>query len=340
MEDNIVLTIVVPSYNTSEFIEKNISTMMDDRLKNIVEVLIVDDGSEDDTLERANRLQKRYPEQITVVSKGNAGHGSVINKGIECAKGKYFRVIDGDDWVLTEGLVTFVGKLKSESADLVLSQFHTVDKLRNNKKVLQYVRGLDVGQVYDVEDVAGKTFKKLNLHELTIKTKLLRENDIHLTEKCFYDDMEYALYPIVYAKTIVYYDISVYQYLIGQINQSVSDTSALKHVQPALKIIEDSYGFYQSIENQVSDSIREYVLDNICNFVKNMFNVFLRNMKEKCIYCKFVDYKDRVKRYSAELYDNVVERYIYIKYLTIGRGVFFYLFGLGLLIYKKVNRRV
>ena len=59
----------------------------------------MNDGSKDETLQVARELQKEYPEVVYIIDKENGGHGSTINAGIREARGKYFKVVDADDWV-------------------------------------------------------------------------------------------------------------------------------------------------------------------------------------------------------------------------------------------------
>ena len=124
--DEKILSIVIPSYNTGQFLDKNIITMLDSRINNKLEILIVNDGSSDDTAERATKYQKLYPGTVKLINKENGGHGSVINKGIEIASGRYFKVIDGDDWVVKENLVSLIADLENIDSDIVLNPYHFI----------------------------------------------------------------------------------------------------------------------------------------------------------------------------------------------------------------------
>ena len=77
-----ILSIVVAAYQAADFLIKGIPTFMDERVMSDIEVMIVDDGSTDDTAEAADRLGRQYPDTVVVIHKENGGHGSVINTGI------------------------------------------------------------------------------------------------------------------------------------------------------------------------------------------------------------------------------------------------------------------
>ena len=90
-----LLTVTIPCYNSSEYMEKSIRSALTggDR----VEIIVVDDGSSDNTLEIANKYQKKFPDIIKVVHQENGGHGEAVNTGIKNATGLYFKVLDSDD---------------------------------------------------------------------------------------------------------------------------------------------------------------------------------------------------------------------------------------------------
>ena len=115
-----ILTVTVPSYNVEKFLENTLDSFVDERVLDDIEVLIVDDGSKDKTAEIGRKYEEKYPDTFRVISKENGGHGSTINRGIGEAKGKYFKVVDGDDWVDQDGFAELIQRLKTCDADYVL----------------------------------------------------------------------------------------------------------------------------------------------------------------------------------------------------------------------------
>ena len=181
-----LLTITIPSYNTEQFIEKNMKYFLDERLYKKVEILLINDGSTDKTAEKAARYEKKYKNYIRVINKENGGHGSVINRGIREAEGKYFKVIDADDWVSTDNLVKLVSVLEKLNADVVVNPYIKVDQQTGKELLISSGIVSEIGKEVPFEKLL-KDKVKLALHSVTYKTELLREHEIQLTEKCFYE---------------------------------------------------------------------------------------------------------------------------------------------------------
>ena len=97
-----LLSVAIPCYNSEAYMRHCIDTLLTGGDE--VEILIVDDGSKDGTTEIADRYQEKYPTIVKAVAKPNGGHGDAVNCGLAHATGKYFKVVDSDDWVDEERL--------------------------------------------------------------------------------------------------------------------------------------------------------------------------------------------------------------------------------------------
>lgn len=83
------------------------------------------------------------------------------------------------------------------------------------------------------------------MHELTIKTELLRNNHISITERCFYTDNEYTFLPLMFAKTVIKFEKPLYCYRLGREGQSVSIEGVKKHYRDAFSVAEKMYKAYE-----------------------------------------------------------------------------------------------
>ena len=117
------LTILIPVYNTEKYIKRCLDSLIVSEIMDDIEILVVNDGGKDHSVEIIQKYVDSYPETVRLIDKENGGHGSTINAGIKEAKGKYFRVLDSDDWFNSTDFVKFVNRLKSEDADLVVCDY-------------------------------------------------------------------------------------------------------------------------------------------------------------------------------------------------------------------------
>lgn len=253
------------AYNVESTLEKTLASFNDPRVYDDLEVLIIDDGSKDGTAKIAKKYEKIAPHTFKYVAKKNGGHGSTINKGIELATGKYFKVVDGDDWVDTESLVTFIQDLKKQNSDLVLTN-HT-EVYPDHSKTVKLIENVEPKKEYTWKD--NIDIKRVVLHTLTVKTKLLRENNVHITEKCFYVDVEFVVWAAYVSRTITYFDLYLYMYRLGEANQSVAKSNMLKNIKMQEKV---SYELVKMYDQFVKS-------DNMLpNQEKTIFNTFKRSV--------------------------------------------------------------
>lgn len=117
------MTFSIAAYNVEKYLDKLLKTIICVPNNEMVEVLVVNDGSKDSTAQIAKEYEKNYAGVVRLIDKENGGHGSTINRGIKEAKGKYFKAIDGDDWVDSEALEKLLNDLTQIDSDLVLMDY-------------------------------------------------------------------------------------------------------------------------------------------------------------------------------------------------------------------------
>ena len=107
-----ILTVVVPTYNAEKYLRDNLESFEIPELMQDIEILIVNDGSTDHSLEIAREYAERYPDTYRVITKENGGYGAGINCGVKNTLGNHFVVGAGDDWVGEGDFVGLGGTLK------------------------------------------------------------------------------------------------------------------------------------------------------------------------------------------------------------------------------------
>lgn len=255
-----ILSFVVPSYNSSKFMNTVISSFLEASVIDKLDIIIVNDGSLDDTAEKAEKFTEMYPDSVRLINQENKGHGGALNTGLAAARGKYVKVIDADDWVVTKNLPTFVEKLEKIDSDVVLTHHYTIDVGSGNlkKKWMSYPEKFEVPYSFDEIMSSWKSFdRSLTFHGITYNTEFYKENSISLSEHVFYEDHEYATIPCCLAKSVTPIDLFVYCYRIGDTAQSVSDDNQLKRLSHTEKVLDRLISEYPNM-NFTSDSQRRY----------------------------------------------------------------------------------
>lgn len=246
-----VLTIAVPSYNVERYLEHGLTSYCAAELEDGLEVIVVDDGSTDATADIAESFVERAPSIFRVISKDNGGHGSTINAALQAARGKYFRVVDGDDWVCTNGLVDLVARLRHLDCDLVIDKKREVHMMTGESTLFELPAGVAPGVVLPFASVCGmqRAASQIMIHTLTAKTSYLRSNGLHLLEHTFYEDYEFILKASAPARDIVFFDLEVYQYLVGNAQQSVSFENYVKRWDDHTRVVDEVLDYLKRCED-------------------------------------------------------------------------------------------
>lgn len=290
-----ILTITVPSYNVERFLHETLDSFVDERMMEELEVLVIDDGSKDGTARIGKEYEEKYPQTFRVISKENGGHGSAINRGIREAKGKYFKVVDGDDWADTEGLIRLVGKLSRCHADYVITDYYEVNDITKERTEVRF-SSLVPEKETSFEEAAKKV--QIPMHALVIRTEILRKHEIFLDEHCFYVDVEYVLYPVPYVETVCYYDIFVYMYRLAQAEQSVSMQGFRNHMQNHIDVIFHTLDYinaYKAGRNAQEIKAR-YMAKRIAQMINDQVSIFVSfPLSDKKIRRQFREFDRTVK---------------------------------------------
>lgn len=275
-----LLTITVPAYNAEKYLNKCLDSFLLDKVMHQLDVIIVNDGSTDRTQQIAERYRDQYPGTFRVINKENGGHGSAINAGINVAWGKYFKVVDADDWVITKNLPILLEELDQTQADVVLTHFHTVHMMDGFITPIQ-MKNICFGRVYSLEEfiAEGKDARICCMfHGVMYRKEFYQNCGLKLPEKVFYEDQDFVTIPFKNAHSILPLDIFFYQYLIGNTEQSVSDINQVKRIG----MIESSlWRIIDSQDNEMSSAAREYFTFKLREILLSCYGVMLIKNRDR-----------------------------------------------------------
>lgn len=253
------LSFIIPSYNSAHFLDKCIGSFLDPKVIDRLDIIIVNDGSTDDTPAAAQKFCDRYPGSVRLINQENKGHGGALNTGCAAALGKYLKVIDADDWVETANLECYLDMLDACESDVVLTHHYTRDISTGEvKKWMSYPAR--PGCAYTLEEIMAdwKSFdRSLTFHGITYKTEFYHRWGIRLSEHVFYEDHEFATFPCCHAAGVTPMDIFIYDYRIGDVQQSVSNANQLRRIGHTETVLRRMIAEYAA--QDLSAGGREYV---------------------------------------------------------------------------------
>ena len=269
------LTVVVPTYNIEKYIEQCLASFVIEEVMDQLEVLVINDGSQDGSVAIAEKFEVQYPQTFRIIHKKNGGHGSTINRGIQEAKGQYFKVVDGDDWVERAAFVKLVTNLNQLSSDAIISNYYWVHDANGSRKpeFKEPFPGVVYGREYRFTEVSDNLFMKM--HALTIRTELLRKIP-QIDEHCFYVDMEYVLFPIPFIQTVTCLDEFVYMYRIGLATQSMNMKSMQRNEEHYDRVLKRLLAYYtEQADRNIAQPYLNYLEHSLGRMVATRFKIFL-----------------------------------------------------------------
>jgi len=308
-----LLTVTVPAYNADRWLEYNLDSLLLPSCLDMLEVLVVDDGSVDRTGEIADSYAARYPDTVRVIHKENGGHGSGVNTGIKEARGRYFKVVDADDWVDQEAFQNLIEALKDADDDIVSSGFLWAKDngsgypatFPTEAEFKEPFKGVRYGETYRFEEIAEQLY--LKIHNLTYRTALLKEHDIRLDEHCYYVDTEYITYPVPFVETVRFLPDFVYRYRINRAGQSMGVKQMQKYAENYDHVFGSLLRFYDSeIVQSCGAKKKRYIANIIARTTAARIRVFLslptnRENKEALIRFDESLKKDHPEIYRANI---------------------------------------
>lgn len=259
-----LISFAVPCYNSQDYMRKCIDSIL--TAGDEIEIIIVNDGSKDDTIKIANEYLERYPEIVKVVDKENGGHGSGVNAGLKLATGLYYKVVDSDDWLDEESLQKLMEKIKSHMQedtlpDLYVTNFVYEKAYDNTRHVSRYTDKMPQDVIFGWDKVKPFKYSHMMLmHALLYKREKLIESGLELPEHTFYVDEIYAYQPLPYMKTICYLDLDLYRYFIGRSDQSINRSNFIKRYDQQIRVMQrltDAYSWKEI--KKMPKGLRKYM---------------------------------------------------------------------------------
>lgn len=308
------ITFAIPCYNSESYMEKAINSILS--AGEDVEILVVNDGSTDDTKTIGEKYAEKYPTIVKVINKENGGHGDAVNAGLTYASGKYFKVVDSDDWVDEESLMkilqTIKGFVDSESdVDMVISNYVYEKVGMEHKKVIHYRNVLPQNQIFRWDDIGSFHLDQyILMHSVIYRTEMLRLCQLKLPKHTFYVDNIYVYYPLPHVRTLYYIDVDFYRYFIGREDQSVNEKIMIGRIDQQLFVTKMMISMYE-LRLITSKKLRKYMI----NYLAIMMTV----SSILCIRSKKKENLEKKKELWTYLKQKDYSAYLKIRYGILGQ---------------------
>ncbi|MDC7280503.1 glycosyltransferase [Butyrivibrio fibrisolvens] len=226
-----LVSIIIPAYNVENYIDKCLESVLDQTYKNI-EVIVVDDGSSDDTWSHIEEFSNR-DSRVRAFRRDNSGVSATRNFALDQANGYYIQFVDSDDYICEEATHKLVNAIETTNASWVNCQYNRIDDNGNQLEVFDFIKGI---YVTDTEESRLK-FIRDNLLEYRVgyevcfklfKASIIKEYNLRFNDKCrIGEDLAFNICYGFYADSIVCIEDRIYNYIIRS-NTAMENAKSLK----------------------------------------------------------------------------------------------------------------
>ena len=311
------VSVIVPVYNVEKYLEKCLNSLVNQTLENI-EIIIVNDGTKDNSEEIIKKFIEKYPKKIVYLKKENGGLSDARNYGIPYAKGEYIAFLDSDDYVEKDIYKEMYELAKKENSDMVECDFlwEYPNKVRE-----------DIGQVYKGKKEMLEKVRVVAWNKL-IRKSILEKTQIQFPKGLRYEDVEFTYKLIPHLNKVSFLKKPYIHYI--QRENSISNVQN-ERTKEIFTVLDDVIAYYK--ENNFYDEYKdelEYIYARylLCSSLlrmvkiqdketrKNMLKITWENLNTKFPNWK----KNKILKRNKTLKDRYmksVNKFTYKIYCTI-----------------------
>lgn len=319
----IKLTVIIPVYNTEKYLKKCLDSVVNQTYKNI-EIIIINDGSPDNSQEIINKFQKKYPKIIKSFVKKNGGLSDARNFGVKKATGEYIAFLDSDDYVEKDCYEKMISKAEDEDFDMVVCDFKNI---YDNKEVIGYS---NVASDVKVKKEVKRVFKDIYpaAWNKLYKSNLLKK--IKFKKGVWYEDVEflYRLLPEVCSIGVIKEPLINYVHRDGAITKTFD--------QRLYNYIDNWNGLLEYYKK--NDFLETYKKEFEYSYIRYLYATFL---KQATNYNDYGEYKKAVDIAMKNVKLNFPNYKKNKLFYTSLKGIYLILFNqkLAELLYKKYHKK-
>ena len=282
------LSIIVPVYNVERYLERCLKSLCGLKIEN--EIIIINDGTKDGSLEIAERFRENHKnENIIIISQENQGLSEARNNGLKVAKGEYISFIDSDDFVDTENYEKFINETIKDKVDIGIGRYKKIIEKNNGNETelecLTEIRNYDKGEIRTGKEYFDIMYRN-DMHGPEVWDDLFRrefllDNGIFFKKGRMHEDEIFTVETLLKASKVRFYGIYYYNYL--QREKSIMSTKSLKNYQDMEKNINEIYDFMIA---ETDSRTKKLLEDEIHRLYKIIIKYSKEYKKENAVFRK------------------------------------------------------
>lgn len=292
------VSVIVPVYNTEKYLRRCLDSLVNQTLQEL-EIVLVNDGSTDNSPDILKEYEEKYPEKIVVIHKENGGQATARNLGIRKCSGTYVGFVDSDDYVDTAMFETMFRTAQENDCDMVECHYHYVQESEKGDRELA-TRG-NIRQYKDRKDMFinpmtcpwNKLFKR----------ELLLQEGLEFPEGLIYEDTAFCIKVIPYIKKERFVDKPfVYYILRGTSTMNANKSRKVADIFPVLENILIFYrdkGFYEEYKEELEYFCVKILL---CSSLSRIGRVPDRALQEELLDQTFAFIEEYFPKYKDNPY--------------------------------------
>lgn len=260
------LTISIAAYNVAETLDRCLQSCIDERIIDELDIIVVIDGGTDSSAEIAHSYERQWPNSIRVIEKENGGYGSTVNTSMRLVQGRYYRLLDGDDWLDREGLYQLVKQCRDGNASAFYCDKIIEHPTRSHRETID--PKLEHEIVLNTPERLGVLSP--SMWNLTFSTQIMRTHSFELPEHCLYTDSLFVAFHLPYVDSVVYLSTPLYHYCLSQSDdQSTSLRSVLAHIDDNYTVWDRMLDYIMSF--QYGESVPPLILRRMRGSYNNAY---------------------------------------------------------------------
>ena len=269
----IKVSIIMPVFNAENYIQKSIKSLLNQTLKEI-EIIIVNDGSEDKSKEIIKKYEEKYPDKIKYLEKENGGAADARNYALKYAKGEYIAFLDADDYVELDMYEKMYNKAQEENSSIVECDFYW--EYPHKKK-------LDTGIIYNNKKEMLLFARVIPWNKL-IKRNILESNEILFPKGLRYEDVEFTYKLVPYCEKVSFVKEPLVHYVQRKTSVSYEFNERTRDIFAVLDNVINYYKanlLYDDYETQLEYIYTRYLL---CSSLGRIVKIKDKKLREKILY--------------------------------------------------------